>query len=277
MDNKIPKEKVQRWSRPQMKDQEGGEDKTLINSIIRAIELLNLYDKDTKALGITELAKLMGLHKSSVHRIVKTLEYMGWLEQDPVTSKYKLGMKIMDVGSTLLKIYDHHDIINQGMRELMLQVHETIVLSTYTDLCGICVDVIEAENHITYTSKLGHKTPVCSGATGKTLLAWQSEEEIQRVISCGLRRYTPNTITDEGALRRDLQKIRSRGYALSFEETDPGVGAVGAPIFDGQGRLLYGISIVGPVERLREKGVGFLAETLMEKCRDIMDKIAKIP
>ena len=103
MDNKIPKEKVQRWSRPQMKDQEGGEDKTLINSIIRAIELLNLYDKDTKALGITELAKLMGLHKSSVHRIVKTLEYMGWLEQDPVTSKYKLGMKIMDVGSTLLK------------------------------------------------------------------------------------------------------------------------------------------------------------------------------
>ena len=105
----------------------------------------------------------------------------------------------------------------------------------------------------------------------------QSEEEIQRVIGCGLRRYTPNTITDEGALRRDLQKIRSRGYALSFEETDPGVGAVGAPIFNGQGQLLYGISIVGPVERLREKGIGSLAETLMEKCRDIMEKIAKIP
>lgn len=251
-------------------------DKNLINSIIRAIELLNLYNKDMTELGITDLSRLMNLHKSSVHRIVKTLEYMGWLVQNPATNKYKLGMKVMDVGSTVLKTYDYRDIINQGIRELMLQAHETIVLSAYTDLWGICVDVIEGENYITYTSKLGHKTPVYSGATGKTLLAWQSEEEVNRVIANGLRRYTPNTITDEHALRRELQGIRARGYAVSFAETDPGVGAIGAPIFNGRGQLLYGISIVGPVERLKEKGVENLAAMLLQKCKDIMDKIAKI-
>jgi len=250
------------------------QDKTLINSIIRAVELLNLYDKDTKELGITDFARMMGLHKSSVHRIAKTLEYIGWLEQNPDTNKYKLGMKIMDVGSTLLNTYDYRDIINQGMRDLMLQVHETVVLSTYTDLWGICVDMVEGgDNHIMFTSKLGHKTPVYSGATGKTLLAWQSEQEVQRVIDHGLHRYTPNTITDEAALRRDLARIRHRGYALSFAETDPGVGAVGAPVFNRHGQLLYGISIVGPVDRLKEKGIEFLAETLMQKCKDIMNKI----
>lgn len=260
----------EKWDKP------AESDKNLINSIIRAIDLLYLYTKDTNELGITEISRMMQLHKSSVHRIVRTLEHMGWLEQNPVTEKYKLGMKIMDVGSTLLKSYDYRDVINQGMRELMAEVHETIVLSTYTDLWGICVDLIEAQNYITYTSKLGHKTPVYSGATGKILLAWQSEEEIQRVIDNGLQRYTPNTITDEATLRQDLKRIREKGYALSFEETDPGVGAIGGPIFNGKDEMIYGISIVGPVERLKEKGVDHLVDVLLKKCVEISHRIENL-
>lgn len=252
------------------------QDKNLINSIIRAIDLLGLYGKDKKELGITEISKQMKLHKSSVHRIVKTLEYKGWLEQNPATDKYKLGMKIMDVGSTLLKTYDYRDVIYRGMRELMQEVHETIVLSTYTDLWGICIDLVEAENYITYTSKLGHKTPVYSGATGKILLAYQSEEEIQRVIDNGLQKYTPNTITTEAALREDLKTICERGYAISIEETDPGVSAIGCPIFNGLGKMIYGISIVGPTERLKQKGIEALTDVLLIKSREITEKIKNL-
>lgn len=252
------------------------QDKNLINSILRAIELLNLYSKDKKELGITDISRCMKLHKSSVHRIVKTLESVGWLEQNPVTEKYKLGMKILDVGSTILKTYDYRDVIWQGMRELKDAVHETIVLSAYTDLWGICVDLIEAENYITYTSKLGHKTPVYSGATGKILLAYQPEEEVRRVIDNGLQRYTKNTITTEEGLRKNLQEIRERGYALSFEETDEGVSAIGAPIFDGRGELIYGISIVGPTERLKEKGIDQLVRLLLGKSTAITGRISKL-
>lgn len=251
-------------------------DKNLINSIIRAIDLLYLYNKEEKELGITEIARRMKLHKSSVYRIVRTLESKGWLEQNPDTERYKLGMKIMDVGSTLLNTYDYHDVINRGMKELMREVHETVVLSAYTDLWGICVDLVEAENYISYTSKLGHKTPVYSGATGKILLAWQSEEEIQRVIDRGLKPYTPQTITEEEALREELKKIRSKGYALSFEETDPGVGAIGAPIFNGHGEMIYGVSIVGPVDRLKEKGIDTLVSKLQRKCREIDSRIRNL-
>ncbi|WP_324825483.1 IclR family transcriptional regulator [Sinanaerobacter sp. ZZT-01] len=250
--------------------------KNHINSILRAIELLNLFGKDAKEMGISEISRKMNLHKSSVYRIVKTLEFAGWLEQNSVTDKYKLGMKIMDVGSTILKTYDYKDVISKGMRELMAEVHETIVLSTYTDLCGICIDLIEAENYITYTSKLGHKTPVYSGATGKILLAYQSEEEIQRVIEHGLTRFTPNTISNEEELRSNLKEIREKGYATSFEETDPGVSAIGGPIFNGKKELIYGISIVGPTERLKQKNIEHLIELVIEKSKEITQKIENI-
>lgn len=252
------------------------QDKNLINSILRAIELLNLFSKEKKELGITELSKGMNLHKSSVHRIAKTLEFAGWLERTPHNGKYKLGMKILDVSSTILKTYDYRDIIWQGMRELKDAAHETIVLSAYTDLWGICVDLIEAENHITYTSKLGHKTPVYSGATGKILLAYQDEKEIQRVIANGLQRYTANTILSEDELRANLTEIRERGYALSFEETDEGVSAIGAPILDGSGELIYGISIVGPTERLKEKGIDVLVNLLLAKSGEITSRIGRL-
>lgn len=250
------------------------QDKNHINSIIRAVELLNLYKKDTKELGITEISRLMDLHKSSVFRIVRTLECVGWLEQNPATDKYKLGIKIMDIASTIIKSYDYKEVIAQGMRELKDLVGETIVLSVYTDLWGICIDQIEAENTISYTSKLGHKTPVHSGATGKILLAYQKEEEIQRVIKNGLKRYTQNTITDGEALLKNLKEIRANGYATSFEETDPGVSALGAPILNKNHEIIYGISIVGPTERLREKGMEKLIQILVAKSIEITDRIA---
>jgi len=252
------------------------QDKDHINSIVRAIELLYLYSKDVNELGITEISRMMDLHKSSVYRIVRTLEYMGWLEQNSNTEKYKLGVKIMDIASTVLKTYDYKDILSKGMRDLKDLVHETIVLSVYTDLYGICIDLIEAENYINYTSKLGHKTPLYSGATGKILLAYQSEENIKKVIANGLNSYTTNTITSEEALRKNLAEIRENGYAISFEETDPGVSAIAVPIFNKKNEVIYGISIVGPTMRLREKGIDKLINIILEKGKEISDNIGHI-
>lgn len=244
-----------------------------INSIVRAVELLNLYQSGERELGITEIARRMKLHKSSVHRIVRTLEHLGWLEQNPDSEKYKLGLGILDVAGVLLKTYDYREVISASMRELKNAVGETIVLSVYTNHTGVCIDLVEAENRITYTSKLGHPTPVYSGATGKILLAYQDPAEVDYTVAAGLKQFTPGTIVTEEALRADLAEIRKNGYATSFEETDYGVSAIGAPIFSGNGALLYGLSIVGPTERLREKGVEALIKAVADEAANITGRI----
>lgn len=248
-------------------------DKNHINSIIRAIELLGLFSKSERELGVSEISRRMGLHKSSAFRIVRTLEHVGWLEQNAETERYKLGVRILDVAGVVLKSYDYRDFISATLRELKNDIGETAVLSVYTNNGGVCIDVVEADNQVSYTSKLGHHTPVYSGATGKILLAYQSEEEVKRVIEKGLEKLTPNTIITEEKLRADLADIRARGYATSFEETDYGVSAVGVPIFDRDGALLYGLSIVGPTERLREKGIDMLIEKAVSTGKALTEKV----
>lgn len=240
-----------------------------INSIIRAVELLSIFNENERELGITEISKKMNLHKSSVYRIVKTLESVGWLDQNTSNSKYRLGMCILDVSSVILNNYDYRDVINSEMHKLMQETGETVILSVYTNIGGVCVDIVEANSYIIYTSKLGQKTPVYSGATGKILLAYQSDAEIQSVIEMGLKPYTPYTITDPDDLREELNKIRVNGYAISMEETDPGVGAVGVPVFSNRGNMVYSLSIVAPVDRMRKKGVRYLIEKAQSTSQEI--------
>lgn len=234
-------------------------DKELINSIIRAVDIIDLIKTEKRDLGATEVSEMLKLNKSSTYRILRTLAYTGLLKKNSETNKYKLGVKIIDLASGLVNSYDYKNSIFHNMRKLKNMVNETTVLSIYTDLAGVCIDQIEVENTIIYSSKVGRTTPLHSGATGKILLAYQSEEVINKVIENGLEKYTKNTIISGMELRKELEKIRNNGYAISCAETDSGVMSIAVPIFY-KNKLLYGLSIVGPIERMKDKGIDWLIE-----------------
>lgn len=247
-------------------------DKELINSIINAVDILDILKLSNKELGATEIAEKLGINKSSTYRILRTLAYTGMISKNSDTNKYKLGVKTVDLASGIVNSYDYKDTIFKYMKMLKEEVAETTVLSVYTDLIGVCIEQIEVENTIKYSSKIGYATPLHSGAAGKILLAYQSDEIVDKVIENGLKKYTENTIISGNQLKKEIENIRNSGYAISYAETDIGVMSIAVPIFY-KDNLLYGLSIVGSMDRMKDKGIQWLIDKVVKSGNEVNKEI----
>lgn len=247
-------------------------DKELINSIIRAVDILDLIKSKKRELGATEISEMLDCNKSSTYRILRTLAHTGMLNKNHETNKYKLGVKTIDLASEFVNSYNYKDTIFSYMKKLKDKVMETTVLSVYTDLEGICIEQMEVENTIKYSSKIGYATPLHSGAAGKILLAYQSEEVIDKIIDNGLKKYTENTIVTGVELKKEIENIREKEYAISYAETDRGVISIAVPIFY-KGELLYGLSVVGSMDRMNDKGIEWLIENIVKAGLEINNEI----
>lgn len=239
-------------------------EKNTINSVKRAIRLLSLYKNGGRYLGIAEMSKAMDLPKATVFRLVHSLEAEGWLVRGEENSKYRLGFEILTIAGLVRQQYELKDIIASEMERLKNQVDETVILAAYSYSAGVCVDKIDPVNRIKLTSEPGQVIPLHAGATGKVILANVPEEERERILSKPLERYTANTITDPEVLREEMDRIRRDGYVCSYGETNEGSIAIGVPVFNTAGRLIYGLSIAGPRERMESKGIEFLKRNILE-------------
>jgi len=245
-----------------------------INSIKRAFKILDLYEENIKYLGISEIARALNLNKSTVHRIVKTLKKEEILIQDSESQKYKLGYRVLEIAHKMRKQYNHKDIAIEEMEKLRDKTGEAVLLSVYTNIGGVCIEKVETKNKIKLSSKAGHTTPLHAGATGKILLAFAGEEEIEKVLSNRLKNYTENTITDPDILKKQLKDIREKGYIISWGEVDKGAIGIGAPILDQDGSLNYGLSLAGPEERIKKFGLDKIIKDVKETAEKISNKIS---
>ena len=239
------------------------DEKNTINSIKRAIQILNLYRDGERYIGITEMARRLDLSKTTVFRIVRSLEAEGWLVQSSDSSKYGLGFEILAVASSLYRRYDWRDIVLEVMTDLKNVVDETVILSAYAVDAGICIEKVDCAEQIKLASERGQIIPLHAGATGKTLLANLPKEERKRILQKELVRYTDRTLVDPEKLWEELDQIQKQGYAVATGETNEGAMAIGVPIFDREGKLLYGLSVAGPLERMQQKGEEFLKESII--------------
>lgn len=239
------------------------DEKNTINSIKRAIQILNLYRDGERYIGITEMARRLDLSKTTVFRIVRSLEAEGWLVQSSDSSKYGLGFEILAVASSLYRRYDWRDIVLEVMTDLKNVVDETVILSAYAVDAGICIEKVDCAEQIKLASERGQIIPLHAGATGKTLLANLPKEERKRILQKELVRYTDRTLVDPEKLWEELDQIQKQGYAVTTGESNEGAMAIGVPIFDREGKLLYGLSVAGPLERMQQKGEEFLKESII--------------
>jgi len=251
-------------------------DDQYINSIIRAIEILNLYKNGQTYFGITEISKLLNFHKTTVFRIVKTLESMGWLIKDEITNQYKLGLELLDVASSVNREYSNRNIIYDEMKKLAQEFNENVVLHIYIDYSAMCIERIEAQNVVKISSEIGSRTPLYAGASGKLVLAYQSPEIIKEVINRGFTKYAENTITDGNVLLENLSLIKKLGYSISFSEIDEGVLCISVPIIDDKGEFLSGLSIVAPTSRMENKNIEKIKNRLLDATKNISAKIRLI-
>jgi DNA-binding IclR family transcriptional regulator len=204
----------------------------------RGLEILSLFSEGRPELGVSEVARELGVHKSRIHRAIKTLEDMCYLRRDPVSRRYCLGYKAFEIGALAGRHSNTMSWARAQLRALATRFHASVSLRLVDDTDLLIVDTVETDDDPELHVPTGARIPLNYGAGGQVRAAFLSDEEIRRLIALhGLPRYTLKSITTEREFLRAVQATRERGYAVSEGETVPGSFSVAAPIVDGQGTL----------------------------------------
>jgi DNA-binding IclR family transcriptional regulator len=223
----------------------------LINSIIRACNILKWLSKDKTHFKISELARQLQLDRSTTYRILLSLEKCGLVEKDKKTGEYSLGITAFEIGNTYLGQMDFIQISKPLMADLAFKVQETVHLAVLSDTEIVYVDKVDSPRTLGVMSKIGQRAPVYCTALGKVLLAHQPKDELSRIIGeIKLKPFTKNTITSKKRLVEELKMIREKGYALDQREYEEDVECIGAPIRNHLGDAIAALSISGPQRKI---------------------------
>jgi len=222
-----------------------------VQSVERALKILLLFSHRRPVMGISEISRMMDLPKGTVHGLIRTLLSHGFLSQDSQSKKYRLGLKIHELGIILSGSLE----LNQRAAGPCHQLSRRTGLLSRIGIWDGGSVVITLNTHPDPMPVLPHQVgprihAYCS-AIGKAILAFLDEAQVDAYLHrTRLAAFTHATITDEAKLREDLAATRNRGYAKDREEAVKGLGCIGAPIFDQQGTVTGGLSLSGPVKQV---------------------------
>ena len=220
-----------------------------VQSVDRALLVLEILGKLGTA-GVTEIARELGVHKSTVSRLIAVLESRGFVEQLSDRGKYRLGFAIVRLaGSTSAQM----DLAKESQPicdELAADSGETTNIAILD--AGRIINVVEAVGpaEITLRSWVGQSCPAHATSSGKVLLAGLSPERVRELLGDRLPAYTPDTVTEPAALAAELDEVRRSGWAGVREELEVGLNAVAAPVRDSGGKIIAALSVSGPSYRL---------------------------
>ena len=239
---------------------EGKETKNPVQSAERIFQVMKMLAENGE-MGLMEISAALDLHKSTVHRLLMSLVYMGYAKQDETTQKYMLSYKIVNMAG---KILDRMDI---------LQVAKPY-LERLSDLSGEAVHLVQREgNHILYIYKIEAKVgtirmvshvgmihPMYCSGVGKAIMATLPEREVKQIWNESvIEKKTDKTVTDYDEMQKLLEEVRKNGYALDDEENEKGVRCIAACLHGYQNEVKYAFSISGPTSRMTRERVMELA------------------
>jgi IclR family KDG regulon transcriptional repressor len=250
----------------------------MIGSVQRAIDILNLFDSQFPELGTTEIAKALGLHKSTTASLVYTLEANGYLNQNPNSRKYRLGFRLIERAAALLNQVEIRQIAHPCLLELHKQVDETVNLGVLDGMDIVFVERLLGTKTLGMRSDIGKRAPAHSSAMGKAILSCLPVADVQAMIEKhGLCALTPRTITDPGQFLLELDRVREQGFGLDDEEGELGGRCVAAPIFDHTGQPVAGVSVSVPTPRLPLDRVPSLGVLVREMAKSISRHLGYLP
>jgi DNA-binding IclR family transcriptional regulator len=242
-----------------------------IQSVDRAIEILRSFEKNEE-LGVTEISKLTGLHKSTAFNLISTLEKAGLMAKDSNSGRYRLGMELFRLGTMVNS--NIRKICEPYLQMLVDEFSETVNLVARNDLLVIYLDKKDSPHSMRITTEEGTRLPMYITAVGKAMMSTLSDDEIKSILrNVRLVKFTENTLTDKEAIRLQIQFARENGYAEDLQEYENGLTCVGAPIMDHTGRASYAISVSGPNSRMTKEVRRKIGERLVELTAQISKKL----
>jgi DNA-binding IclR family transcriptional regulator len=228
-------------------------------ALASGLDILELLAQESEGLGVTAIARALGLDKGNAHRLLRMLEERGYVEQDPTTKGFRASVQLVALAGNLLRSMDLVSIAQPVMRQLSHDTGEAVHLARRTRAGGVYV-ARERQSFgiVTVETEIGAQPVIHATATGKALYCMDTDEDVSRVAHEPLRSYTPRTFTRFEDLLADLRRVRECGYAVDDEELNLEVRCVAAPIFDFYGSPVASLGLSGPAGRVTRSRVGDL-------------------
>jgi DNA-binding IclR family transcriptional regulator len=249
-----------------------------LQSVERAILILKAFNQEKPERGVSELSRELGLHKSTVSRLMQTLEHGGLLARSADTERYRLGVDLIGLAAQVVDYLDAREVARPHLRLLAESCRETTVLSVLDG--GQVVNLEQFVPHTRRIKNIGRvgrrMDPHCTAA-GKVLLAYLPPHGRDLILDFPLQRFTPYTITSSHELARELDHICEQGYAVAQEELEEGLAAIAAPLRDHRRQVVAAIAVAGPAYRIAPGMYPELAAQLVDAAARISEQLGYKP
>ena len=222
---------------------------------------------------MTQIAEQVGMHKSTVHRLLATLERRRFVQRDAATGTYRLGIRLLQMAYLTLERNDLRQISLPFLRHLGEQYQETIHLSVLDEPDVTFLAVIESPQRVKLAAAVGQRLPAFTTASGKAILAYMPREMVQRILGHGMPPYTQHTLRSSEEFFEDLRQVRERGFALDEQELEEGINAVAAPVLDLSNQPIASVAVAGPAYRLTRERMLEIGPLVVATAHDIAHEV----
>jgi IclR family transcriptional regulator, KDG regulon repressor len=223
------------------------EDKSAsVQTLDRALKIIELLALHGEGYGVTEIGQKVGLHKSTVHRLLNHLLRQGYIEKDASRPVYTLGLKFIELASLRLNQVELKTEAGPFLRQLAGRLDQAVHLAILADTDAVYIEKIEPQAHLRMYSQIGKRIPVYCSSLGKCLVADLPAEQLKALAQrLSFQAFTPSTKTSAEAFLADVEATRLRGWALDDEEHEKGIRCLGAPLRDFTGKTVAAVSVSG--------------------------------
>ncbi len=248
-------------------------DNSRLSSVTTAIHLLKTYTQEEDELGISELAKRLGVAKSTVHRLATALLEEGFLQQNPENGRYRLGVGLFSLGSLVRARLDVTAESKHILNELREKTQENVRLAVLERQSVVFLHDFESPQTLRLRSGTGQLRPAFCTAEGLCLLSGLREAEMAKFMHYPRPARTAKTITDETELRSRIRRVKTQGYATEDEDCDEGTRCIAAPIYNGDGRIVAALGVAGPRVRIRKSQFPRMAPLVIEAALQVSQRL----
>jgi DNA-binding IclR family transcriptional regulator len=239
-----------------------------VNRAISILQVLALRGPTT----VTEIATELNVHKSTIFRLLSTLDARGLVDQNGTRGRYQLGYGVVQLAAGATRKLDLSVISRRVCEALAEEVGETVDIAINDDNAVLSIDQVIGSAAMTTVNWVGRRTPIHATAPGKVFLAHMSPTQRADALTPTLERFTEHTITSRRELEEQLQTVRDQGYGSTVEEYEIGLAAVSAPIRDLEGHVVAAVSLSGPTFRINRETIPGVAEHVMAAAVEISQR-----
>lgn len=246
------------------------EDMYRVRVIDRALSIVDLLSAMDQPLTPSEITANLQLNKSTVHRLLAVLEHHRYVERDALSGRYRLGLKLAELGNIAVSRFDLQRVARPFVERLMQQTGETAHLGIMQQNEVVSLVNVETQRSVRTPSTVGRRSPMHCTSQGKVMLAYVPQPQVAQIVrGYTFVAYTNRTIRDGNTFRAELAKVRKLGFALDDEEFETGLRCIGAPVRDHTGKVIAGISIAGPCFRITPELTPMLIQRVVHVAADL--------